>query len=68
MLFQHGCLLNTAMLTMLHDFKGGQDLGGHLFKFSHFKDGKIRPEMWRVAAEPGKETTAADFQFVTLVY
>ena len=57
---QPGCMLNTGELTMPPGFKGEISLGGQLFKFPHFKDGKISPEMWQAVAEPGKEPTAVD--------
>lgn len=53
-------MLNTGELTMPPGFKGEISLGDQLFKFPHFKDGKISPEMWQVVAEPGKESTAVD--------
>lgn len=66
MFSQYDCMLNTGMLTMLQGFKGGMDLGGHLFKLPHFTDEKISPE--KQQAKPGKELTTADFQFITLFY
>lgn len=67
MFSQHGCMLNTGMLTVPQNFKDGKDLRGHLFELPHFTDGKISLE-WQVVAEPGKEPTAADFQFITLFF
>ena len=68
MLSQPGCMVNKGRITVPQDFKGGKDQRGRIFKFPHFKDGKISPEMWQVVTEPGKEPAAADIQFITLFY